>query len=192
MLPGAGTANSELLASFVRDQLDDHLLKVRHWASGGAASPGGPGSNRRDYGRKSRYDSDYICRYGAQGVSLREPAQPGSGQEAHLRRDGGPMMTLTWIILTALSVWAFTRARAAGRISRLRAEMARMHDEACKEIERCSAEAARAKAAAAQISRDAASWAAGHKQGRDDVVAMVPLLAEARERRTDADRGAPA
>lgn len=102
------------------------------------------------------------------------------------------MMTFTWICLTALSVWAFTRARAAGRISRLRAEMARLQDEAGREIQRCQAEVSRAKAAVAQLAREADRWAAGHKQGRDDVIAMMPLLAEARERLTGADRGTSA
>jgi len=166
-----------------------NLSKVRHWASGGAASPGEPSSNRRDYGRKSRYDSHYICRYCVQGVSMRGHVEPASGQQAHLPRDGRPMMTLTWICLTALSVWAFTRARAAARISRLRSEMARLHEEACREIERCRDETARARATAAQISRDAESWAAGHRQGRDDVFAMVPLFAEARDRLANPTEG---
>jgi len=99
------------------------------------------------------------------------------------------MITLSWIILTALTVWAFTRARAAARISALRAQLSRLHEEAEKEIRRCREEAARAKAAATQISREAASWAAGHQQGRDDVFAMVPLLVEARDRFTVADPG---
>jgi hypothetical protein len=88
----------------------------------------------------------------------------------------------TLMIMAAVTAWGFTMARASAHHSRLRAEMARIEREARKEIQHWRDEAARARTHAAQIARDAANWAAGCKQGRDDVITVVPLLIAAQEK----------
>jgi len=80
-----------------------------------------------------------------------------------------------------VSAWGFTLARAAAQHSRLRAEMDRLQEELRKEIRHWQEEAARAKTHAAQAARDAATWAAGCKQGRDDVIAVMPMLVAAHD-----------
>jgi hypothetical protein len=81
-----------------------------------------------------------------------------------------------WIIVAAVVSWGFTMAYAAAQHSRLRADMTRVQEQLHKEIRHWQDEAARARAHAAQIAREAATWAAGHKQGRDDVVTTLPLI----------------
>jgi hypothetical protein len=85
------------------------------------------------------------------------------------------------IIMAAVSAWGFTLARASAHHSRLRAEWARAHEEMRKEIRHWQDEAARARSHAAQIARDTATWAAGCKQGRDDVIAVMPMLIAAQD-----------
>ena len=75
------------------------------------------------------------------------------------------------IVMAGVSACGFTLARAAVQHSRLRAEMGRLQEELHKEIRHWHEEAARAKTHAGQVARDAANWAAGCKQGRDDVIA---------------------
>jgi hypothetical protein len=85
------------------------------------------------------------------------------------------------IIMAAVTAWGFTLARASAHHSRLRAEMTRNQEEMHKEIQHWQEEAARARSHAAQIARDAASWAAGCRQGRDDVIAVMPMLIAAHD-----------
>lgn len=85
------------------------------------------------------------------------------------------------IIMAAVAAWGFTLARAAAHHSRLRAEMARAQEEMRREIRHWQEEAARARSHAAQIARDTATWAAGCKQGRDDVIAVMPMLIAAHD-----------
>jgi len=90
-------------------------------------------------------------------------------------------MVTALIIMAAVSAWGFTLARAAVQHSRLRAEMGRLQEELHKEIRHWQEEAARAKTNAAQAAREAATWAAGCKQGRDDVIAVMPMLVAAHD-----------
>jgi hypothetical protein len=91
--------------------------------------------------------------------------------------------TLAWAIIAAVTAWGLTLARASIAIARIEA--------ACrKEIRHWQAEAARARAHAAQLAQDAATWSAGCKQGRDDVINIMPLLTAANERRMDLRRAA--
>jgi len=85
------------------------------------------------------------------------------------------------IIMAAVSAWGFTLARASAQHSRLRAEMGRLQEELHKEIRHWQEEAARARSHASQVARDAATWAAGCKQGRDDVIAVMPMLVAAHD-----------
>jgi hypothetical protein len=84
------------------------------------------------------------------------------------------------MIMAAVSAWGFTVARALAHHSRLRTESACTQEEMREEIRHLQEEAARARNHAAQIASDAATWAAGCKQGRDDVIAVLPMLIAAR------------
>ena len=86
------------------------------------------------------------------------------------------------MIMAGVTSWGFTMARASAHHSRLRAEMVRIEREARREIRHWQDETARARTHAAQIARDAANWAAGCKQGREDVATVVPLLLAAQEK----------
>lgn len=93
-----------------------------------------------------------------------------------------PLTTAALMIMAAVTAWGFTMVRASAQQSRLRAEMARVEREARREIRHWQDEASRARTHAAQIARDAANWAAGCKQGREDVATVVPLLLAAQEK----------
>jgi hypothetical protein len=92
------------------------------------------------------------------------------------------LAAVAWIIGAVVLTWAVMLARASARISRLRAELARLHEEMRAEIQHWQEESARAKVHAAQVARDAATWAVAWKQGREDVFSTVPLLIAAQER----------
>lgn len=81
---------------------------------------------------------------------------------------------ITWAVIAAGAVWAIMEARASAAISRLGAKMR-------EEISHCQDETSRARAHAAQIARDVAIRAEGWKEGRDDVVAIIPLIVSPRD-----------
>jgi hypothetical protein len=87
----------------------------------------------------------------------------------------------TLMVMAAVFAWGCTMVFAVGRHSRLRDEIGRIDQMARREIQHWKDEAARARSHAAQLARDSESWAAGHKQGRDDVITVVPLLIAAQE-----------
>jgi hypothetical protein len=88
----------------------------------------------------------------------------------------GALETIGWIIVAAVTAWGLTLAHATSAIKALDASRHR-------EIEYWKDETARARAHAAQVSQDAAAWAAGNKRGRDDVISIVPLIMAARDPR---------
>jgi hypothetical protein len=90
----------------------------------------------------------------------------------------------TLMIMAAVIAWGCTMVFAAARHSRLRDEIVRIEQMARREIQHWKDEAARARTHAAQLARDNATWAAGCKQGRDDVIGVVPLLIAAQEHHT--------
>jgi hypothetical protein len=93
-------------------------------------------------------------------------------------RDGnlviGALETIGWIIVAAVAAWGLTLAHATSAIGRLDASRRR-------EIQYWKDECARARAHAAQVTQDAAAWAAGNRQGRDEVISIVPLIMAAKE-----------
>jgi hypothetical protein len=93
------------------------------------------------------------------------------------------LMTIAWAIIAAVAAWGMTLAHAHADIARLQAERR-------KEVKLWQAEAARARAHAAQLAQDAAAWAAGLKQGREDVMTIMPLLVVAHQRLTESHRAA--
>lgn len=77
--------------------------------------------------------------------------------------------------IAAVTAWGLTRAHAAATISRVREQMRH-------EVLYWQEESARAKTRAAQLAKDIATWTAGCKQGRDDLVTVLPLIIAALER----------
>jgi hypothetical protein len=76
-----------------------------------------------------------------------------------------------------LVAWRVALARSAATISRLREEMQ-------EEVRYWQAESARAKVRTAQLEKEVASWSAGCRQGRDDLVSVLPLIIAALQRPT--------
>lgn len=81
---------------------------------------------------------------------------------------------IAWSIIAAIATWAITKARCSRLISRL-------EQDTRAEIAYWQAETARARATAAQITRDATTRADAWQKGRDDVIAIMPLIASARD-----------
>lgn len=81
---------------------------------------------------------------------------------------------IAWAVIAAVTVWGITLARASAAMARLRADMR-------KEVGYWQAETSRARAHAAQLARDTATRAAAWKESRDDMIAMMPLIASAHD-----------
>jgi hypothetical protein len=80
-----------------------------------------------------------------------------------------PLEIIAWSVIAATVAWGLTLRHASAAIRRLRAE-------ASAEIRHAQAEAMRARARAAQLSRELASWTEGCRQGREDVLTLMPML----------------
>ena len=93
------------------------------------------------------------------------------------------LATIAWSTIAAVAAWGLTLAYATAAISRLQAERR-------KEVKHWQAEAIRARAHAAQLAQDTAAWAAGCKQGREDVMTIMPLLVAAHQRLMERQRAA--
>jgi hypothetical protein len=89
----------------------------------------------------------------------------------------GVVTTIAWTTIAAVTACGLTWVRAATAIARLRKETQ-------EEVRYWQAESARAKARAAQLEKDIATWTAGCRQGRDDLVTVLPLIITALERPT--------
>ena len=98
---------------------------------------------------------------------------PGSGT-----RDGGLVMTmieiLGWSLVAAGAAWGITLAWAS-------AAFARSRQAADDELKYWQAEAARARELVAQLKQERAVWSRGCRQGREDVIAIMPLLIAAQQ-----------
>jgi len=90
-------------------------------------------------------------------------------------------LILVWFLAGAIAGWGVTSLRAAGTMSRAREQMRR-------EIRHWQSETERYKAVADRHAQDKAAWAAGCKQGRDDVITIVPMLLAAQQRLLAQDR----
>ena len=98
-------------------------------------------------------------------------------------------LTITALmIMAAVAAWGVTMAYASVLLSRYRTEMTRRETRMRREIQHRRDHADRAASRAAQVSRDAEAWAAGLKQGRDDLISVMPLLIAAREGEEDGAR----
>lgn len=81
---------------------------------------------------------------------------------------------ITCVVIAAGTVWAIMEARTSAAMSRLGAKMR-------EEIRHCQDETSRARAHAAQMARDALVRAEGWKEGRDEVIAIIPLIVSPRD-----------
>jgi predicted nucleic acid-binding Zn-ribbon protein len=92
------------------------------------------------------------------------------------------MTTLTWLLAGVILGVVLTWRLAMAKVARVRA-----HDLAAmrREINQWQEAAERARAETAQVAHEAETWAAGCKQGREDVISIVPLLMAAQQRQAD-------
>lgn len=81
---------------------------------------------------------------------------------------------IAWAVIAAVAAWGIMEVRTSAAMSRLGAKMR-------EEISHCHDETSRARADAAQIARDGAIRAEGWKEGRDDVMAIIPLIVSPRD-----------
>ena len=88
---------------------------------------------------------------------------------------------IAWSAIAAMVTWVIMMARRAALISRLEQDRR-------AEIAYWQAETSRARATAAQLARDAATRADAWQKGRDDVIAIMPLIASARDSGTYSSR----
>jgi hypothetical protein len=98
---------------------------------------------------------------------------------------GGPMSALAamaWLFIGAAVGWGLTLIRTSAAMSRLRKEASRIQESMREQIRALEDRAIRARAEAARVAQEAAAWAAGCKQGREDVITIMPLLIAAYER----------
>ena len=80
---------------------------------------------------------------------------------------------IAWAAIAAATVWVIMTVRGSAVISRLQEEMR-------QEIAHWQVETTRARATAAQIARDSVTRAEAWQKGRDDAIAIMPLIATAR------------
>ncbi len=85
------------------------------------------------------------------------------------------LLSVVWFLTGAIAGWGVRALRAAATMSRAREQMRR-------EIRCWQAETERFKATADRLAQEKESWTAGVRQGRDDVITIVPLLIAAQQR----------
>lgn len=87
------------------------------------------------------------------------------------------LTVILWSAISATLAWGVTLRRASAAITAERAAAAR-------EVRHWQDQAAGACARADQLERELASWSEGCRQGREDVVSIMPMLLAAQERHT--------
>jgi hypothetical protein len=80
-----------------------------------------------------------------------------------------------WFLAGTMAGWAVSTLRTAVTMSRAREQMR-------QEIRCWQAETERSRAVTDRLAQEKESWAAGVRQGRDDVITIVPLLIAAQQR----------
>ncbi len=81
--------------------------------------------------------------------------------------------------------WRAARSRARREVRR---ELYRAWADMRREVNRWQEAAERANAEAARVTREADAYKAGHKNGREDVISIMPLLVAAQQRPADEAR----
>lgn len=79
-----------------------------------------------------------------------------------------------WSMVAAALAWGLTLSWATIAMARCRAGMQ-------DEIDHWQAEAIRARRMVAQLKQDAVVWSRGRQDGREDIIAMMPLLVAAQQ-----------
>ena len=86
------------------------------------------------------------------------------------------------MVLDILGWSAATAAVACGlTLSWARAAMARSRKAMQEEVDHWQAEALRARRMVAQLKQEAEMWSRGRRNGREDLIAMMPLLLAAQK-----------
>jgi hypothetical protein len=80
-----------------------------------------------------------------------------------------------WSVTAAAIAWGLTLSWAVLAMARCRAAMQ-------DDIDHWQAEAIRARRMVAQLKQEAVMWSRGRQDGREDLIALMPLLVAARER----------
>jgi hypothetical protein len=88
------------------------------------------------------------------------------------------LASLAALMTGAVAAWGLARRYAAGEMGRLRARLQ-------ARIDYWQDEAERARANAARVGEQAAAWAAGCQQGREDVMSLARALAHHATRTDD-------
>jgi hypothetical protein len=82
---------------------------------------------------------------------------------------------IRWSLTAAGLAWGLTLSWARLAAARCRAVMQ-------EEIDHWQAEAMRARRTVAQLRQEAVVWSRGRQNGREDLIALMPLLVAAQER----------
>ncbi len=84
-------------------------------------------------------------------------------------------LTLVWFLAGATTGWVLTLIQAARTTTRTR-------QQTDSQIRYWQSETERYKATADRHAQEKEAWAAGAKQGRDDVITIMPMLLAAQQR----------
>jgi hypothetical protein len=87
---------------------------------------------------------------------------------------GGVLNIIGWSFVTAVTAWGITLSWAKLALAQSRAALN-------EEIRYWHTEAMRARELAGQLKQEIAIWSKGCQQGREDVIAIMPLLITAQE-----------
>jgi hypothetical protein len=90
-----------------------------------------------------------------------------------------------WSLVSAAAAWGITVWWANLALAHLRRSMQ-------DEVEHWKGEAARARDVATYLRHEVTAWSRGAKQGRDEVMALMPLLVATRDQRQDTKAADPA
>ena len=82
---------------------------------------------------------------------------------------------IRWSLIAAGLAWGLTLSWAKLAMARCRATMQ-------EEIDHWQAEAVRSRRTVAQLKQEALVWSRGRQNGREDLIALMPLLVAAQER----------
>ncbi len=92
------------------------------------------------------------------------------------------LLALIWILLEAAIGWRFGSRRSSSQV------LTHARQQMRQEIRYWQEQAERSKVRADQLAQENEAWAAGYKQGREDMIKIVPHIA-AQQRLLPQDRG---
>jgi hypothetical protein len=90
-----------------------------------------------------------------------------------------------WSVTAAALSWGLTLSWASVAMARSREEMQ-------EDVDHWQAEAMRARQMVIQLKHEAAMWSRGRQDGREDLIAMMPLLVAAQQGLADVGVSDPA